>query len=128
MSPRRDQVNPVMIMFRGATTGQAGIEIMHVEEKETQVATEWIEAAIGVEELESPAGAKELHAALEPLPGVVILSMEGGEVALRYNPAETSLAEIHQEISRRGFKMGKEKSTRSSPVGDVEEHDHVSSH
>ena len=104
---------------------QAGIELSNVEDNQTESASERIEVAIDVEGLEAPAAEKELHAALEGLSGVEILSLEGGKATLRYDPVETALAEIHQAIERGGFKMGEEESTRSSPSGDIEKHDHT---
>ena len=96
-----------------------------MDEKENRSASEFMETAIKIAGLDEPTVAKNLHATLEALHGVEILSMENGEVSLRYDPAESSLAEIQDAITHGGFKMEKERSTRSAPEGELEERDHT---
>jgi hypothetical protein len=92
-----------------------------MDEKENPSSIEFMEAMIDVQGLDDPATVKEIHAKLEPLAGVEVLSTEDGAVILRYDPTQSSLAEIRQAIAGASSKLGEEKSTRASPAGDVTE-------
>ncbi len=88
--------------------------------EENPSATEFMEAMLDVKGLDDPATVKDLHAKLAAMKGVQVLSAEGDKVIVRYDPAQSSLADIRKAF---GGSVGEdgEKATRASPAGGVEE-------
>lgn len=80
--------------------------------------TEFVDAEIFVEGLETPTEEKRLQDELARIDGIAESHIAHGRVDLHYNPIAVTKTEISQRIEKKGFHVTAVEAAPSSPIVD----------
>ena len=80
---------------------------------------EYVDAAISVAGLETPAHEQALHDALSQFDGIRKLTISQGNIAVEYDPLRVTKARISEAIRAAGFQVNEVESGLASPITDA---------